>query len=225
MHPPGCDRTTEFTVRGDGERVSAVLHEAIGSCPLRASIVDAPAPFESFEGSSVSFDGAGLNILVDVSRLVRLSPARIAIIQDVRGSNNRGAVAYTITRSCGDVSTSAPAARGAISPLSEGRYTVHAPHVPTFGATATYPVGATSATSSSVAGCSVTVTMSGLPVGCSVTGGLVQTLTWSVTAPIDHFDFEFVVRCGAATELAPIEGSDRGHRDDDSGHRHGAAHR
>ena len=48
--PSGCDRTTEFTVRGDGERVPVVLHEAIGSCPLRVSIVDTPAPFESFEG-------------------------------------------------------------------------------------------------------------------------------------------------------------------------------
>ena len=194
---PGCGRTTEFAVRGDGRPVPVVLHDAVGACPLRASIAGAAAAFQSFDERSVSFDGAGRNILVDLSRLVRLNPARIVIIQDVRGSNNRGVVTYTITRSCGDASTSAPAAREATSPLVEGRYTVHAPHAAAFGATATYPVGAASAASSAT-GCSVTVTMSGLPGVCSVAGGSARTLTWSAADPIENFDFEFDIGCGGA---------------------------
>ena len=190
-------------VPGDGLRAPAVLHSATGSCPLWATGSYAPAPFEAPEGSGVSFDGAGLNILVDVTRLVRLRLARIVIIQDVTGSTNRGAVSYAITRSCGDASTSLPTAGGATSPLHEGRYTVHGPHVPAFGATATYAVGATGGTST-VVGCSVSVTISGVPAGCSVAGGLTQTLTWSADAPFDHFDFEFGIRCGSgAAPAAP----------------------
>lgn len=196
--PIGCDRTSRFTVRGDSVWVPVVLHEASGSCPLRASVVKASGPFEALEGDTVSFDGAGLNILVELSSLVRLSPARIAIIQDVQGSNNRGAVSYTITRSCGDVTTSMPAATRATSTLHEGRYTVHGPQVAAFGATATYPVGATS-TSSPIAGCSVSVLMAGLPDDCTVAGGPAQSLTWSAAAPIENFDFEFDVYCGDAT--------------------------
>ena len=203
--PPGCDRTSQFTVLGDSQWVPVVLHEASKSCPLRASVVDASAPFEALEGNTVSFDGAGLNILVELNSLVSLSPARIAIIQDVQGSNNRGVVSYTITRSCGDATTNLPAANRATSTLHEGRYTVHGPHVPAFGATATYPVGATSATSSAIAGCSVRVSMAGLADDCSVDGGPVQSLTWSAAAPIEYFDFEFDIRCGAATDPAPVD--------------------
>ena len=194
--PAGCDRTTTVDVLGDGERVPAVLHDATASCPLRATASDAPAPFEARQGLSVTFDGAGRNILVDVSRLFRLSPARIAIIQDVTGSLNRGVVSYAISRTCGDASTTEPSAGGATSPLFLGRFTVHGPHVPTFGATAVYPVGAESATSTDVVGCSVSVTVSGIPAGCSVAGGPTQTLIWSADAPFDHFDFEFDIGCG-----------------------------
>ena len=209
---PGCDRTSEFTVRGDVQPVPVVLHNATGECPLRASVVDAPPAFRVFDERSVSFDGAGLNILVDLSYLLGLTPARIVIIQDVRGSQNRGAVSYAVTRSCGGASTSAPAAGGATSPLVEGRYTVHGSHVPAFGATATYAVGASSS-ASSVSGCSVTVTMSGLPGTCSVAGGGTQTLTWSATDPIEHFDFEFDIGCGGAvpptaSEPTPPSGTD-----------------
>ena len=202
--PPGCDRVTTFDVLGNGQRVAAVVHEADGSCPLRASVPNPPAPFEAPEGRAVAFDGADRNILVDLSRLVRLRPARIAIIQNVAGSLNRGAVSYAIGRSCGDASTTGPSAGGATSPLYEGRFTVHGPHVPAFGATAVYPVGTASATSTAVVGCSVSVTISGVPAGCSVAGGPTQTLTWSADAPIEHFDFEFDVRCGTgATPAAP----------------------
>ena len=79
---------------------------------------------------------------------------------------------------------------------------MHGPHVPTFGATAVYAVGTESATSTEVVGCSVTVTVSGVPAGCSVAGGSTQTLTWSADAPFDHFDFEFDIGCGVgAAEL------------------------
>ena len=201
--PPGCDRTTTVAVPGDGLRAPAVLHSATGSCPLRATGAHAPAPFEAPHGGGVTFDGAGLNILVDVTRLVRLRPARIVIIQDVTGSVNRGEVSYAITRSCGDASTSLPTAGGATSPLYDGRYTVHGPHVPVFGASATYAVGATSGTSSTVVGCSVTVTISGVPAGCSVASGPTQTLTWSADAPFEHFDFEFDIRCAGGAAPAP----------------------
>ena len=197
---PGCNRITTHTVPGDGERVPSVLHDMVGrgTCPLRATISAAPTPFETPEGNAVSFDGSGVNILIELSRLVRLRPARIAIIQDVQGSLNRGAVSYAITRSCGDVSVSSPAPSGAVSPLAEGRYTVHAPYAATFGPTAAYPVGAASSTSSAVVGCSVIVTISGVPAGCTVPRGFTRTLTWSVASPIENFDFEFAILCGAA---------------------------
>ena len=201
--PPSCDRTATVGVPGNSVWAPAVLYDAAASCPLRATVANAPAPFEAPEGRGVTFDGAGRNILVDVTRLVRLRPTRIAIIQDVTGSLNRGAVSYAITRTCGNVSTSLPTAGRATSPLYEGRYTVHGPVVPAFGATATYAVGATSATSSTVVGCSVSVTISGVPAGCSVAGGHIQTLTWSASAPIEHFDFEFDIRCAGGAAPAP----------------------
>ena len=201
---PGCAGVTTVTVRGDGERVASVLHNVVssGSCPLRATVTDAPAPFEAPEGRSVTFDGGNPNILVDLSRLVRLRPARIAIIQDVAGSANRGAVTYSINRSCGDVSVTSPAA-GAVSPLYEGRFAVHAPHGPAFGAAEVYPVGVVGTTSVDIVGCSVRVTVSGVPAGCSVADGHARELTWSAADPIEHFDFEFVIRCGGATATTP----------------------
>jgi hypothetical protein len=171
---------------------------ATEQCPLRVTGSEAPPPFDVAAGRSVGLDGSGGNILVDVTRLVRLRPARIVIIQDVAGSLNRGAVTYAITRSCGDASTDEPSADGATTPLYPGRFTVHGPDLPAFGATAVYPVGAASATSTEVVGCSVTVAVSGVPSSCSVAGGPTQTLTWSAAAPFDHFDFEFDIACGDA---------------------------
>ncbi len=200
VRSPGCDRATTLNVRGDGRRASAVVHDAVagGPCPLRATIAAAPAPFEAPEGNSVGFDGGGANILVDISRLVRLRPARIAIIQDTTGSLNRGAVSYAIDRACGDASARSTPPAGATSPLSEGRYTVHAPHAAAFGPTAMYPVGAADATSGTIVGCSVTVRASGVPAGCTVAGGNTQTLTWTAANPMPGFDFEFDIACGAA---------------------------
>ena len=207
---PGCHRVTSLDVRGDGDRVVSSVHDVVGtgSCPLKAVIVDAPAPFEAPEDDAVLFDAGGFNILVDLSRLVRLRPARIAIIQDVDGSLNRGAVSYALTRTCGDVSVGPSDPGGTVSPLYEGRYTVHAPHAAAFGPTATYAIGAASSTSTEVVGCSVTVTVSGVPAGCSVAGGLTRTLTWSAANPIENFDFEFDISCGTGeagptTEAGP----------------------
>lgn len=194
--PTGCDRTAPIAVVADGERTAAVVSSSTERCPLQVTGSAAPAPFEVPAGRAVAFDGSGRNILVDVTRLARLRPARIAIIQDVSGSLNRGAVSYAITRSCGDVTTDKPEARDATTPLHLGRFTVHGPRLPAFGATAVYAVGAASATSSDVVGCSVTVVVSGVPAGCSVAGGPTQTLTWSAGAPFDHFDFEFDIDCG-----------------------------
>ena len=192
----GCDRFATFTVRGDGARVSQALYTGTDACPLRASVQGPPAPFEAPEGSSVPFDGAGANILVNISRLVRLRPARIAIIQDVAGSANRGGASYAISRTCGDASVGPPA--GAPSPvrLYEGRYTVHAPGAAAFGPTATYPVGADAG---DIVGCSVSVTVSGLPTDCTVAGGDTRSLTWTTANPLANFDFEFDITCGGAS--------------------------
>ena len=207
--PAGCDRTTDFTVGGDGSRSSQVLRDnSAAACRLRAMIVGAPAHFDVAEGDNVGFDGALPNIIIDLTSLVRLVPARIAIIQDVRGSGNRGTVTYTVSRSCGGVPVASPAATSAGSELYEGRFTVHAPHQPVFGATAVYPAVATSTTSATVAGCSVTVTIGNVPAGCTVDGDRTRTLTWSASNPIEHFDFAFGIGCGAAvTAPAPTGGA------------------
>ena len=211
--PVGCDRATNVPVRADGRRSSAILRDDVagsGPCPLRATILTAPAPFEAPEGSSVGFDGGGANILVDLSRLVRLRPMRITIIQDTTGSLNRGAVSYAIERACGDVTVRSTPPAGASSQLYEGRYTVHAPHVAVFGPTATYPVGAASATSTNVVGCSVTVTVSDVPAGCSVAVGTSRTITWTAADAPAGFDFEFAINCG---DGRPGSGADPGNAD------------
>ena len=197
--PPGCaGNTTTFTVRGDGVRVAQIVQRTGSACRLRASVVAAPAPFRAVEGRSVSFDGSGANILVDLSSLVRLPHARISIVQDVRGSANRGTVSYAIARSCGDA-TADPPPTGAppTVALDEGRFTVHSPDVAALGPTAAHPVGAASVTSGRIVGCSVQVTAANLPGGCTMAGGNTQELTWTAADPIRHFDFEFDVSCGS----------------------------
>ncbi len=206
--PAGCDRTTDFTVRGDGSRSSQVLQDSsAAACRLRAVIAGAPTYIDVAEGDNVGFDGALPNIIIDLTSLVRLVPARIAIIQDVRGSGNRGTVTYTVSRSCGGVPVASPAATSAGSELYEGRFTVHAPHQPAFGATAIYRAVATSTTSATVAGCSVTATVGNLPQGCTVDGDHSRTLTWSDANPVSRFDFEFGIGCGAAVTASTGGGS------------------
>ena len=206
--PRGCDRTTEFTLRGDGVRSSQPLMDAFTTaCNLRARIVGWPAHFEILAGGVATFDGTVPNLLVDLGSLVRLEPARIAIVQDVRGSGNSGAVGYTVSRACGSVAVASPAPLATETGLYDGRFTVHAPGVAAFGATFVYPAVATSTTSATVVGCSVTVTITGVPTGCAVDGAHTRTLTWAPDNRINHFDFEFDIYCGDEAPPATTPGT------------------
>ena len=197
--PSSCNRTTHFLVRGDGVSVAQALQPTGASCRFRATVVDAPAPFEIVEGSGESFEGTAANLLVDLSSLVRLRPARIAIIQDVMGSTRRGTVTYTIARSCAGVAVpSTEPVTGRID-LLQGRGTVHSPSYPAAGPTTVYPAVATSTTSTTIVGCSVSVTINGVPEDCVLDGELTRTLTWTAANPIRHFDFEFDITCGVTT--------------------------
>ena len=191
--PSGCDTTASVVVRGDGVRVTQSAPRTDKTCSRSASIVDATAPFEIVEGAAERFDDSGANILVDLTSLVRMPHARIAIVQDVNGSGNRGQVSYSITRSCGDVLL---ASTPATSTLYEGRFTVHSPDSPAFGPTAVYPAVAASATSGTIVGCTVSVTASGVPGDCSVAGARTRTLTWTAANQLRNFDFEFDIDCG-----------------------------
>ena len=194
--PAGCDRTGSLTVHGDGQRVRHSLQSTGGPCRYQATIVDADAPFEAVQDQTVGF--AEDARIINLTSLARLPQARIAIIQNVRGSANQGIASYTVARSCGRHSVTSPAATVASAALQEGRFTVHAPHAPAFGATATYPAVADGLDADTIVGCSVTVSVRDLPFVCIVVGGSSQTLTWTEAAPISEFDFEFDIRCGAA---------------------------
>ena len=200
---PGCDIATTFTLHGDRSTAPQELGATGDRCPSRASIVAVPAHVKVLEGKYVEFDAALPNIIVDLTSLVRIESARIAIIQDVVGSTNRGAVSYTITRSCGGTLLESPPAQASSSELYEGRFTVHSPDVPQFGAVGTYPVVANSPTSNSVAGCSVTIAVGAVPAGCTVAGGNSQTLTWTAAKPFANFDFEFDIYCGDSKPPPP----------------------
>ena len=196
--PTGCGETTTFAVSSDGQRVPEVVQHTRASCRLRASVVAAPAPFEAIGGAGVSFDGSVPNVLVDLTSLVRLPYARIAIIQDVAGSGNRGAVSYVVARSCGNVAADTAPRKTTESVLHEGRFTVHSPDLAAFGPIAVHPVGAASLTSGEIVGCSVSVTISNVPEGCVVAGRPARTQTWTAADPVRHFDFEFAISCGTA---------------------------
>ena len=199
--PGGCDRTATLSVRGDGVRVRKALQAGGVTCPLQAVVTRADAPFEAIEGESVTFTDEFR--IIDLTSLVRLPQIRIAIIQDVRGSENRGAASYSISRSCGDVTVTSPAATGGSVPLNVGRFTVHAPSASNFGATAMYPAAAASEDADDIVGCSVTASVRSLPDECVVDGGTTQTLTWSEARPLHNFDFEFDINCGAAAAIPP----------------------
>ncbi len=199
----GCDIGTTFTLHGDGATSRYELGATGDACPVRASIVAAPAHVKVPRGRSVRFDAALPNIIIDLTPLVRIESSRIAIIQDVSGSLNQGAVSYAIDRSCGGVPVASPAAQAASSELFEGRFTVHSPDIPQFGPVATYPAVAASTTSTTVVGCAVTVTVGNVPAGCVVDGGNSRTLAWSAANPFDHFDFEFDIYCGDSVPPAP----------------------
>jgi len=194
----GCDVATLFTVRGDASSSPQELGATGDRCPARASLLSVPAHVKAPEGAYVEFDAALPNIIVDLTPLVRMEAARIAIVQDVDGSANRGEAGYSIARSCGGAALAPVPAQVAAGPLYEGRFTVHSPDAPQFGAVGIYPAVATSHNSSVVVGCSVSVTVTSVTSGCTVAGGNTQTLTWSAAEPFSHFDFEFDIACDAA---------------------------
>ena len=193
--PAGCDDTATLTIRGDGRRVDQPLDVVGGGCRFRASIVGAPAAFDVVEQATRSF--ADSDRIIDLSSLVRLPHARIAIVQDVQGSADGGAVSYAINRSCGDTDVDPAGAGKARSVLYTGRYTVHSPTAPDFGPAVTYPAVAAAADSDDVVGCSVSVAIGDVPADCVVDGALTRTLTWTEANPVSNFDFEFDITCGA----------------------------
>lgn len=193
----GCDVATTFTVRGELASSPQTLGATGDRCPARASFTSVPAHLKIVEGDYVAFDAALPNILVDLSSLLRMETARIAIVQDVAGSANRGEARYVISRFCGGVTLASPAPQVTSTSLLEGRFTVHSPDIAQFGPTAIYPAVATSHNSNVVEGCSVSVTVSGLPAVCTAAGSNTQTLAWTAADPVSHFDFEFDITCGS----------------------------
>ena len=227
----GCNLLLAFTMQGgeDGEVERAMEGIPTGTeCEFNVFIVNEPAPFLVDEGG-VSFKTDTTSFTVDLSNLVELRPARIAIIQNVVGSGGEGGALYSIERSCAGVDALPPAAApaggagiyrlpggGWRSLLAEGRFTAHSDRIASFGPGATYQIAARSLTSSTVQGCSVTVTVGDLPEDCTVAGGNSQTLTWRASRPFDHFDFEFDITCGGVPTPPTTEPSDLPPAPDDS---------
>ena len=209
----GCDQTFTLTVRGDGKEVDHELESSPRSplCKFRAFIVGAPEPFDVIDkdGKLFSTDDRSDDgeIPVNLSGMVQLPYARISIVQDATNPGGEGRVSYTILRSCAGVDSLPPpigvSGRGVhtlpggqqVADLIDARGTVHSDQTPNFGAGASYPAVARSLTSSTIVGCSVSVTAGFLPEHCVVTGGNVQTLTWRATNPLNFFDFEFQINC------------------------------
>ena len=208
--PAGCNRTTEFTLRGDGMQVGKVLEDTGEVCRFRARVTRAPPPFELVGTAGESFDNRYDGIVVDLSSSVRLPAARIAIVQQVEGSAAGGAVSYEIDRSCGDVAVAAPRpARDALE-IVEGIFTVHAPDFANFGAGAVYPAVGAGVESTAIVGCSVTVSLQDLPGICNVKGTETRTLTWTADNPLRGFDFRFDIVCrgpspAPADDAAPAD--------------------
>lgn len=217
--PEGCHKAETIKVKGDGaeKRLTMAAATPAGTgCTYRAKVTSAPPPFKIVNTSPVSFVAGGL---VNLSSKVKLPLARIAIIQQVSGSNNEGAVRYQITRSCatgldlpppvGGTSGGVIRLPGGITmvELREGRFTVHYPATPNFGAAYTYQAVATSDSSNIIAGCSVSTTISEVPANCSVSGPLTKTVTWSSSRPVESYDFEFRLTCRAAASTTTTAAS------------------
>ena len=218
----GCDKSLDFVIAGDGDAHKEGLG-AIGSavtCKFRIK-VQAPAPFvvvdrdgEAFDTDDADTDG---EIDIDLSDHVELPWNRIVIIQDVHNNpGNQGSVAYTVARECAGVAALPPIASATggsgiytlpggqtVASLNEGRFTVHAPNFANFGAGAVYPAVATSTTSDTIAGCSVTINAGAMPAGCTLAGSSSRTLTWSAANPIQNFDFEFDIYCSGTQPPEP----------------------
>ena len=212
----GCNVTMTFTMQG-GEDGAVKRHlEGVATggnaCKFRVSITNDPAPFVISDREK-TFETGSSSISVDLSGLVSIEPARIAIIQDVVGTAPKGSgVSYDIIRSCAGVDAlpapivpsggqgvyRLPGGDWRIS-LTEGRYTAHSDRTPNFGPGTTYQAAARSLTSSVVEGCSVSVTIKHVPESCSVSGRDTQTLTWRRSRRFDHFDVEFDITCNGAS--------------------------
>ena len=213
--PAGCHKAETIKVKGDGAEkrlTMAAATPAGAACTYRAKVTSAPRPFKIVNESAVSFVAGGL---VNLSSKVNLPLARIAIIQQVSGSNNEGAVSYKIARSCAtglDLPPPVGPSSGVfrlpggltVVELREGRFTVHYPVAPNFGAAYTYPAVATSAASNIIGGCSVSTTISEVPDNCSVSGPLTQTITWSTSRPVETYDFEFRLTCRPASSTTTV---------------------
>ena len=222
----GCNQTFTIELSGgtDGELERSLPGIPEGSsCKFRATVSNAPEPFNVVDTDGIVFDTANAGtsgaLDVDLSKLLRLPYARIAIIQDVTGSDNQGRASYKIDRSCAGVASLPPSIVGGggagiittpggnvASTLTEGRFTVHSPNFANFGPGATYPAVARSTTSSVVAGCTVSVTISEVPSSCTIVPGIAQTKTWRSGGSFDHFDFEFDIYCGESTPPPSTDG-------------------
>lgn len=223
----GCNQLHRFTMSGgdDGEHELSFPGIPVGTdCTFIVTIESAPAPFDivdvdgkTFRTGEVGNDG---RIDMDLSDLVTLPWARIAIIQDVTASDNKGHVGYKIARSCAGVDALPPTIVAGGGPgiftlpggqvvvsLLEGRFTVHSANFANFGAGANYLAVARGATSSSIDGCEVSVTIQHLPTGCTVSPSHSQTLTWHRSRTFEHYDFEFDIDCsgGVGTPAVDID--------------------
>ena len=209
----GCNILLSFTMQGGEDGSVKKSFEGVPTgqtCKFTATIVNNPAPFVVDDGGT-TFETTSGTKTVDLAGQVTIEPARIAIIQDVVGDASDQGVSYSIVRTCAGVDALPPTIVPTGGPglyrlpggdwrasLIEGRFTVHSDRAPNFGAGATYHAAARSTTSSSVEGCTVTVTITHIPQGCVVAGGETQRLTWRKTRQFEHFDFEFDITCGGA---------------------------
>ena len=219
----GCNQTLDFVVAGDGEEAEKALG-SLGSgvtCEFRIAVTEAPPPFVIRDKNGVSFSTADKNINtgkieLDLSEHVQLPWNRIVIIQHVvNNPGNQGSAAYSITSVCAGVAALPPiagpggsgiyttAGGQTVASLSNGRFRVHSPDFANFGVGASYPAVATSTTSNEIGGCSVTATVSGLPDSCSLAGSSARTLSWTTANPLQNFDFEFDISCGATQPSEP----------------------
>ena len=215
----GCNQVHRFTMGGgdDGEHEQEFPGIPVGTdCTFVVTVEDAPGPFEVVDTDGIRFrtGGVGDDGLLDLTGLVKLPYARIAIIQDVTNTNNQGHASYKIARSCAGVDALPPLIVGGGGPgvftlpggqvvasLIEGRYTVHSPNFANFGAGANYLAVARSLTSRIIDGCEVTVSIQYVPSGCTVSPTSVQSLTWRRGRPFVHFDFEFDIDCGGGGRI------------------------
>lgn len=221
----GCNQLHRFKLSGgdDGEHELAFPGIPVGTdCTFIVTVESAPEPFNitdtdgtTFRTGKVGNDG---RIDIELSDVITLPWARIAIIQDVTASGDQGHVGYKIARSCAGVDALPPTIVAGGGPgvftlpggqvvvsLLEGRFTVHSSNFANFGAGANYLAVARTATSSAIDGCEVTATIQHVPRGCTVSPSESQTLTWHRSQPFDHYDFEFDIDCSGGVGSPAVD--------------------